>query len=42
MRYLKKMTSIPVLTVYTILTNKKAGRNIIVMEYILDLLLEET
>lgn len=42
MRYLEKMTSIPVPTVYAILTNKKAGRDIIVMEYIPDLSLEET
>lgn len=32
--YLRKITSIPVPTIHTILTNKTANRNIIIMEYI--------
>lgn len=42
MLYLKKMTSIPVPTVYAILTNKEKRRDIILMEYIPHESLEKT
>lgn len=42
MLYLRKMTRIPVPTVYAILTNKKTEREIIIMEYIPYLSLDKT
>jgi serine/threonine protein kinase len=42
MLYLRKMTSIPLPTVYAILTNKTANRDIIIMEYIPHPSLEKT
>lgn len=42
MLYLREMTSIPIPTVYAILTNKTANRDIIIMEYIPNKSLEVT